>query len=134
MTFAVHHISVSINTSAADVYAFASNPMNLPKWAAGLSASIKQEGDDWVADSPMGKVKVKFAPPNNLGVLDHEVTLPSGVTVYNPMRVIQNNTGSELMFTLYRQPDVSEEKYREDAGMVERDLKKIKHILEKDRA
>ncbi|HET9487918.1 MAG TPA: hypothetical protein VFO54_10800 [Chryseosolibacter sp.] len=130
MTFSVRQISVSINASADDVYTFASNPMNLPKWAAGLSASINREGNDWVADSPMGKVKVKFAPPNDLGVLDHQVTLPSGATVYNPMRVVQNNEGSELMFTLYRLPDVSEEKYREDAGMVERDLKKIKDILE----
>ena len=42
MTFMAKHISVSINRSAAQVYEFASNPENLPKWAAGLSGSIKK--------------------------------------------------------------------------------------------
>jgi uncharacterized membrane protein len=37
MTFMAKHISVSINRPAGQVYEFASNPENLPKWAAGLS-------------------------------------------------------------------------------------------------
>jgi len=41
MTFKAKHISVSINRSADHVYEFASNPENLPKWAAGLSGSIQ---------------------------------------------------------------------------------------------
>lgn len=62
---------------------------------------------------------------------DHDVTLPSGVRVYNPMRAVANNNGSEVIFTLYRLPDVSEQHFMEDARMVERDLKKLKEILEK---
>jgi len=41
MTFKSRHVSVSINRPADQVYEFASNPENLPKWAAGLSGSIK---------------------------------------------------------------------------------------------
>jgi len=52
----------------------------------------------------MGRMKVKIAEKNQFGVLDHDVTLPSGVKVYNPMRVFPNNDGSELVFTLYRRP------------------------------
>lgn len=100
MTFTAKHISVSINRSAAQIYEFVSNPENLPKWAAGLSGSIKRVDEDWIAESPMGTVKVKFAEKNKFGVLDHDVTLPSGVKVYNPMRVFPNNDGSELIFTL----------------------------------
>jgi hypothetical protein len=33
MPFIAKHISVSIDLSAAQVYEFASNPENLPKWA-----------------------------------------------------------------------------------------------------
>jgi hypothetical protein len=36
MPFIAKHISVSIDLSAAQVYEFASNPENLPKWAGGL--------------------------------------------------------------------------------------------------
>jgi hypothetical protein len=104
MTFMAKHISVSISRSAAEVYEFASDPENLLKWAAGLSGSIKKVNDDWIAESPMGRVKVTFVEKNRFGVLDHDVTLPSGLTVYNPMRVFPNNDGSEVVFTLYRRP------------------------------
>ena len=131
MTFMAKHISVSINRSAAQVYEFASNPENLPKWAAGLGGSIRKVNEDWIAESPMGRVKVKFAGKNKLGVLDHDVTLPSGVTVYNPMRVFPNNDGSELVFTLYRRAEVSDREFAEDAKSVEKDLTKLKTLLEK---
>jgi hypothetical protein len=131
MTFMAKHINVSINRSAAQVYEFASNPENLPKWAAGLSGSIKKVNGDWIAEAPMGSVKVKFAEKNQFGVLDHDVTLPSGVKVYNPMRVFPNNDGGELVFTLYRRPDVSDQEFAEDAKAVERDLAKLKTLLEK---
>ena len=131
MTFMAKHISVSTNRSADQVYEFVSDPENLPKWAAGLSGSIKKVNDDWITESPMGRVKVKFAEKNKFGVLDHDVTLPSGVKVYNPMRVLPNNDGSELVFTLYRRPDESDQQFAEDAKAVERDLAKLKTLLEK---
>lgn len=69
MIFFAKHISVSINCSAAEVYQFASNPENLPKWAAGLGASIKKADEDWIADSPMGTIKIQFADKNTFGIL-----------------------------------------------------------------
>jgi len=131
MTFASHHLSVSINRSADQVYEFASNPEHLPEWAAGLSGSIKNVDGDWIAESPMGSVKVKFADKNKFGVLDHDVTLPSGEKFYNPMRVFPNHEGCELLFTLYRRPGMSDQMFTEDAQAVTRDLKKLKALLEK---
>lgn len=133
MTFKSAHISVSINRPATEVYEFVSNPENLPKWAAGLSGSIRKVGEDWIADSPMGTVKVKFADNNKFGILDHDVTLPSGYKVYNPMRVFPNSDGSELIFTLYRRPGMSEEMFAEDAKEVARDLQKLKTLLENNK-
>lgn len=130
MPFPSQHISVSINRPAVQVYEFAANPQNLPQWAAGLSGSIQNIDGDWIAESPMGRVKVNFAEPNRYGVLDHEVTLPSGETVYNPMRVFPNNDGSEVVFTLYRRPDMSEQHFAEDAQAVASDLQQLKRLLE----
>jgi hypothetical protein len=79
----------------------------------------------------MGRVKVKFAEKNKFGVLDHDVTLRSGVKVYNPIRVFRNNDSSELVFTLYRRPEVSDQEFAEDAKVVEKDLAKLKGLLEK---
>jgi len=84
MTFTAKHISVSINRSSTHVYEFASNPENLPKWAAGLSGSIRRVNEEWIAESPMGTVKVKFTEKNKFGVLDHDVTLSSGDNSITP--------------------------------------------------
>jgi len=127
----VRHISVSINRPPRSVYAFVSNPENLPTWATGLSGSIRKVKGEWIADAPMGKVKVKFAEENKFGVLDHEVVLESGVKVYNPMRVIANGKGSEILFTLIRQPEMSDKKFAEDAKWVKKDLRILKDLLEK---
>ena len=131
MTHEVRHISVSIDRPPNEVYAFVSNPENLPKWATGLGNSIKKVNGEWIADSPMGKVKVKFAEENKFGVLDHEVTLEPGVKINNPMRVIANGKGSEVFFTLIREPGTSDEKFEKDAAWVEKDLKILKGLLEK---
>jgi len=130
MTFPVKHISITINRSATEVYQFVSKYKNLPLWAAGLSGSIQKEGKDWVADSPMGKIKVKLALENPFGILDHQVTLPSGETVYNPLRVIPNNKGCELVFTLYHLPERTTTEFSEDAEMVKKDLERLKQLME----
>ncbi|MFG3105662.1 SRPBCC family protein [Streptomyces tendae] len=125
------HLGVHIDRAAADVYAYASNPANLPAWAHGLGTSIEKRADHWVAEStPMGRVTVTFTPPNDLGVLDHDVTLPSGETVHNPVRVIADGTVSEVVFTLRRQPGTSDADFERDAAMVTADLARLKELLE----
>jgi steroid delta-isomerase-like uncharacterized protein len=127
---AVRHISVSINRPLSQVYDFASNPENLAKWATGLGGSIKNVNGEWIADAPMGKVKIKFAESNTFGILDHDVILESGVRIHNPMRVVPNGSGSEVVFMLFRQPDMLDEKFSEDAKWVEKDLRTLKDLLE----
>lgn len=127
----VQHLSIYIDRPPAEVYEFASDPRNLPRWAAGLARSkVEREGDEWVMDAPFGKVHVKFAERNPFWVMDHDVRLESGVTVHNPMRVIPNGTGSEFVFSLIRQPDMSDDQFAEDKAAVERDLRTLKELLE----
>jgi hypothetical protein len=47
------------------------------------------------------------------------------------MRVFPNNDGSEVVFTLYRRPAMSDQMFAEDAKAVTRDLEKLKTLLEK---
>jgi len=127
---AVRHVSVSVLRPPAEVYEFAANPENLPRWAKGLSGSIQEVNGEWVADSPMGKVRVRFERRNELGVLDHDVVLESGESVRNPMRVVANGDGSEVVFTLYRRPGMTDEAFVADAKAVEDDLRALKRLLE----
>ena len=127
----VRHVSVSIARPPAEVYAFAAEPLNLPRWARGLSGSIQEVNGEWVADSPMGRVRIRFAPPNAFGVLDHDVVLESGESFHNPMRVVANGEGSEVVFTLYRRPGMTAEELEGDARTIGEDLRTLKRLLER---
>ena len=124
------HLSEVIARPAAEVYAYAADLRNLPEWAAGLSSGIRQQDGQWIAESPMGPVVVEPTPPNDLGVLDHVVVLPSGERSYNPMRVLANDGGSEVVFTLRRRPGMSDEELERDADAVRADLRTLKARLE----
>lgn len=128
----VQHISLYIARRPAEVYDFASDPRNLPRWAAGLARSeVKRHGDEWIVDAPFGKVGVRFAARNDFGVLDHDVKLESGVIIHNAMRVVPHGDGSEFIFTLIRQPGTTDEQFARDSAAVEKDLKTLKELLER---
>jgi uncharacterized protein YndB with AHSA1/START domain len=128
----VNHISITIRRPPAEVYDFVADARNLPRWAAGLARSeLRRDGDAWIAEAPFGKVRVKFVEPNSLGVLDHDVTLESGETVHNPMRVIPRPDGSEFVFTLFRRPGMSEGDFLRDKAAVEADLATLKQLMER---
>lgn len=128
----VQHISVYIARRPAEVYEFASDPRNLPRWAAGLARSeVRRDGDAWVVDAAFGRARVRFVERNSFGVMDHDVTLESGVTVHNPMRVMPNGEGSEFVFTLIRQAGMSDTQFAEDKAAVQNDLKTLKALLER---
>ncbi|HKQ29207.1 MAG TPA: hypothetical protein VJT77_11450 [Burkholderiales bacterium] len=126
----VRKISVAIDRAPSEAYEFLSQPENFPRWASGLAGSLRRIGDDWVAETPEGRATVHFSERNAFGVLDHSVALPCGNTVYVPLRVVPNGSGCELVLTLFRQADMSDEKFAADAQWVMRDLATAKRILE----
>lgn len=124
------HLSTLIDRPMREVYDFASDPTNLPAWAPGLGSSVELVDGQWVAEAPMGRVAFAFVPYNPYGILDHEVTLPSGETVDNPMRVVAHGDGCEVVFTLRRQPGMTDEDFARDADAVSADLAALKRVLE----
>jgi hypothetical protein len=126
----MRRLTIAIDRTAAEAYEFLSAPENFPRWASGLAASLRQVGDEWVADTPEGRALVRFSERNGYGVLDHSVTLPRGPTVYVPLRVVAKDSGCELVLTLFRRPGVSDERFAADAQWVMRDLDAAKRLLE----
>lgn len=126
-------LTVWIDRPPAAVYAFVAEPGNFPKWAAGLCSAIAKKGNDWIAETPYGPMKVRFSAPNEYGILDHTVITESGTEYYVPMRVVPNGPGSQIIFTLFRHADMPSKKFAEDAEWVARDLRALKDLLEAQR-
>ena len=124
------HLSVSIGLSPRAVSAFAGNPANLPRWAAGLAAGIHEERGRWLADSPLGAVEVRFVGDTSAGILDHEVTLPDGTVVLNQFRILADGPDSLAVFHLRREEGVTDEAFAADAAAVQADLDTLRRILE----
>ncbi len=123
-------VHISIDRNWRDVYDFAATPENMPLWASGLASGLEPEGDDWIARGVLGTVRVSFVPRNEFGVIDHTVTIESGLRVYNALRVVPNGEGCEVMFTLLRLRGMTEEQFAADAAHVRRDLDTLKALME----
>jgi hypothetical protein len=124
-------ITAYVDCPWRDVHGFAANPANLPLWASGLAQSIQERNGRWVFETPGGPAEVRFAPRNDFGVLDHWVLLADGSEIYVPFRVVANGKGSELIFTLFRQPEMTEADFARDVDVVTRDLQTLKDLLER---
>lgn len=128
----VNIISIKIERTKDEVYQFASNPENFPQWLGFVKSIKKISGDSWKAETTMGSVTIDLFPENKLGVIDHNVTLPDKTVVHNSLRVMENGTGSKVVFVLFEMPGKTEADYKKDTDSVRADLNKLKKIMESD--
>lgn len=125
-------VSVEIDAPPQTVYRCVRDPDQLPRWAAGICKSVTVHNGVWHVETggEFGTVILAFCPDNEFGVLDHRVTLPDGRSQDNPVRVVANGDGSELMFTVFQTEGMSDAAFIKDVQAVTRDLKTIKALLE----
>lgn len=68
MAHGVHEsrtLSVSVERSPEVVYAFTSDPRNLPRWS--FFESVEPAADRWLASTPSGRVLLRFVDANAVG-------------------------------------------------------------------
>jgi hypothetical protein len=123
-------LTVRIACASQQVADFVADARNLPRWAPAFCQSVRSDGSNWIVQTLQGPIGLRFVARNEFGVLDHYVSPAPGVEIHVPMRVIPNGAGSEVLFTLFRQPGMSEQDFERDAAMVESDLSTLKQTLE----
>jgi hypothetical protein len=126
-------VSQAIAAPAAELYAYVSNPANLPEWAAGLAEHpVEQVDGHWYTDAPFGRVEIVFADPNPFGVLDHEViVVASGERFTNPMRVVRLGDGCEVTFSVRRLAGMPDADFERDVAAVAADLETLRARFER---
>jgi len=123
-------IHVSILAPPQQVFEFLADVKNWKTWAPWVRAVVGKSGRDWTLDTDGGTMHLRFVEPNSLGVLDHTVTLASGVSIYNSMRVLANGSGSELVMFVFQTPPATSEQFEQDVQAVRDDFARIKKVVE----
>lgn len=118
-----------VQRNAQELYEMLWEPKSFPRWASGLArASLEQDERGWKGQGAEGPIRITFTEHNTMGVMDHWVDLGEGRIVYVPLRIIANGSGSEVMLTLFRQPDMDSKRFADDAAWVKRDLEALKAL------
>ncbi|WP_082232038.1 hypothetical protein [Halobacillus massiliensis] len=123
-------IGMTIDKKSSEVHSFVREPMNLAAWAKSFCVSVAQKNEKWYVESGDGSACVQFTGDNSYGVLDFSLTLANGEELYYPMRVVSYRDCCEVMLTLFRLPEVSEENFLLDGAMAASDLRQLKMTLE----
>ena len=124
--------SVTIRHEWQALYERIWRPEVFTQWAAGLANSeLRQNGETWLADGSDGPITIRFTSHNPFGVMDHVVDPGDGSAIHVPLRVVQNGDGAEVMLTLFRQPEMSDEHYAADIKLINRDLRSLKSLIER---
>jgi carbon monoxide dehydrogenase subunit G len=123
-------VHTTILAPPKSVIAFLSDMENWTTWAPWIHSVARSSVGDWKLETEAGPMKIRFVEPNSLGVLDHEVTVASGMIVLNSMRVLPNGDGSELVMVVFQSPGVSTEQFDRDVRAVTDDLARLKAAAE----
>lgn len=124
----VVHVSILVPPQRA--FDFLADVNNWRTWAPWVRAAEKDSDRDWTVDTDADTLHLRFVEANSLGVLDHTVTLASGVSVYNAMRVSPNGAGSELSMVVLQTPPATSQQFEQDVRAVRDDFARIKKVLE----
>lgn len=123
-------VHTSIAAPPQKLIAWLSDMNTWKSWAPWIQTVTKSSPRDWTLATDAGTMKVRFVEPNAFGVLDHEVTLESGVTVLNSLRVVPNGSGSELVMVVVHRPDMTNDEFERDVQAVTDDLARMKKTAE----
>lgn len=127
-------ITISINRPVGDVYAYLSEPANMPSWTTALGPSFEKVGErEWRAEHPddaRGPLTVRFCAINDWGVLDYEVIRRDEIAITVPMRVYANQDGCDLVFTFFQRPSVTDAHLDSEVEWVRTDFLTLKALME----
>jgi hypothetical protein len=93
-------------------------------------ATINNDGW-WSFSTPRGQAQLKFKENKSLGILDH-VFIDSEAAWNNSMRVISRGDESEIIITLIKPRELTDEQFNERMVEIEQALGNMKKIIELD--
>lgn len=122
-------ITVTLAAEPQQVFAFLTQPENLPRWNAALCRSVRREGDEWVADSPRGSLSVRWVRDDRSGLVDLVLQV-SGAELIWAMRILSNGSGAELIITVVQPQGLSDSLFHDHTRWAEKASRELKKWAE----
>jgi hypothetical protein len=122
--------SVSVSAPPAFVWATLANVEDWPHFSPFALQVHQLSPTRYEVISPQGPVILTSNFVEDLGLLDHTVTLRDGTEVFVPYRVAPNHRGSELIMTNVKSPGDSMAEYEEQLAWMRTELDQARQHVE----
>ena len=119
--------SIAIDAPPDRVHRFMADAANIPRWAPAFATAIRPSGNRWVATTAGGDAEIVVASQPESGTVD--ILSADDVTRGAFARVIPNGPVSEVLFTLFFEPDTPEEAIAAQMAVVEDELATIEQLV-----
>lgn len=124
---------IEIEASRAAVFAFVSDPRNLPKWAQAF-----QQADDKGArlNTPMGEIDIALRTISHeaAGTIDWQLTFPDGAVGVAQSRVTETDRGTSIYNFVLHAPPVALEQLEgaldAQSATLREEMAQLKKLLE----
>ena len=117
-------ISVTVNKKTGEVFEAI---LNIPPKM--FPDAVKNNDGWWMFQGPHGEAKLKFRENEKFGILDHVFEDPDGKWDV-PMRVVPSGDHAEVVITLNKPQDYTDEHFNEKVKEVEGIFQKMKEAIE----
>jgi hypothetical protein len=123
--------SVTIQAPVSRVFPYLSNLANWPKWAIANIVGVKPgSGEWWAMETRTGLGRIRIRPDEASGALDYDF-LSSGIQWSVTAKVVAQGNASVFTQTFTPPPSVSKEAFEKQIGMADKDLARLKELMEK---
>lgn len=120
--------SISIGAPPETVLDLLGDPRRLPDWAPAFALAVEPDGQDWHIDSGEGQFRIRVQISLEHGTVDF--LRPKDPSRGARMRVLNNEDGSEFVFTLVFPPGADEESMTRQMTTVEAELRTVRDLCE----
>lgn len=123
--------TVVLNAPKSTVFAFLSEPQNLPKWATGFCQEISSGESGLTVTTPQGEIVFRMECDEESGVIDMYGGPTPEQMAYFPTRVVSlPGGGSAYTFTNIQWPGISDEDFNAQCAGLGEEFENIRRLTE----
>jgi hypothetical protein len=120
--------SISIAAEPDTVLGLVGNPRRLPDWAPAFALAVEPDGQNWLIDSGERRFRIQVRVSLEHGTVD--LLRPKDPNRGARIRVLNNEDGSELVFTVLFPVGADEDSITRQMATVEAELRTVRDLCE----